>query len=70
MKPGAYLAADYERRLGGSTVRDASNIRTMPPPKPVTTDCRHRTPTLLAGGLAKCKDCGAVRGAGGVWRAV
>lgn len=31
-------------------------------------DCPHRTSTTIGAGMRRCEACGAVRGAGGVWR--
>lgn len=30
--------------------------------------CKHKERVMLGGGMARCTDCGAVRGTGGLWR--
>jgi len=39
-----------------------------PSAAPGLGNCSHRTSTTIGAGMRRCEACGAVRGAGGVWR--
>ena len=53
------LAAKRAERL------DESNMSTARHP---SSACEHKNRTSLAGGMARCSDCGRIRGANGAWR--
>ena len=73
LSPGVYLAARIARMYvpegtsnGVMPRRNESNTRTVPV-EPVW-GCLHKDRTPIAGGLARCRGCGRVRGADGAWR--
>lgn len=70
VSPGAYVAADLERRLNPGATQHASNKRTseVAAVHPSGGGCAHKVTELLSGGLARCKGCGAVRGVDRIWR--
>ena len=56
-------------RFHAHTVERAQTAEEVSTPAQVSTPgCLHRSPTLIGGGLARCRDCSATRGIDGTWR--
>jgi hypothetical protein len=75
VSPGTYIARAIEGSLRADRVEAAKVPESNTSTKrngtfvPVLTECRHLKRAPIAGGLARCLECGAVRDVHGRWRA-
>lgn len=73
MSVGRYARRTLELELRPNGAKKAEKptkqIKNQEPEPVLVPRCQHRHRALLAGGLAKCRSCGAMRRADGTWEA-